>query len=255
MAKTYGRCRWQPLKGLPPGSRRWFLSALLIFPTAALAVTQEEVSAGAARLYRERIAELRASYRLDADERFHARVERIARPLIAQAARDFPVSAGFAWELHTTSDGDPNASSMAGGLLLVGGDHVRELGLNDAELAMLLAHEIAHAALLHNLREAEEAIRIDPSWGARPYAELEYAIDHDSALMRKLEALNAVQEEEADREGMRLAWRAGWRADALAGYFRKLARASQSPNFAAPGHPSPNARWAAARALAASLKP
>jgi predicted Zn-dependent protease len=231
------------------------LSALLIFPTAALAVTQEEVSAGAARLYRERIAELRASYRLDADERLHARVERIARPLIAQAARDFPVSAGFAWQLHTTSDGDPNASSMAGGLLLVGGDHVRELGLSDAELAMLLAHEIAHAALLHNLREAEEAIRIDPSWGARPYAELEYAIDHDFALMRKLEALNAAQEEEADREGMRLAWRAGWRADALAGYFRKLARASQSPNFAAPGHPSPNARWAAARALAASLKP
>jgi predicted Zn-dependent protease len=237
--------------------RRWraAVALLLAWHGVAFAVTQNEVAAGAARLYRERIAELRTSHRLDVDERFHARVERIARPLIAQAERDFAISAGFAWEIHTTSDGDPNASSMAGGLLLVGGDHVRELRLSDAELAMLLAHEIAHAALQHNLREAEEAIRIDPSWGARPYAELEHAIDHDNALMRRLEALNVAQEEEADREGMRLAWRAGWRTDALAGYFRKLARASPSPNFAAAGHPSPNARWAAARALAASLKP
>jgi len=211
------------------------LLLLLLLPAAAVAVTQAEVAAGAARLYGERLAGLRASHRLDTEQRFAARIERIARPLIAQAARDHPASAGFAWEIHTTPDGDPNASSMAGGLLLVGGDHVRDLELSDAELAMLLAHEIVHAALLHNLREAEEAVRIDPSWAARPYAELEYAIDHDSGLMRKLEALNAGQEAEADREGMRLAWRAGWPAEALSGYFRKLARASRTPNFAGLG--------------------
>lgn len=232
---------------------KYLIALLLILHGAAQAVTQEEVAAGAARLYSERIEALRKAYRLDSDGRFHARVERIVRPLIAQAARDYPVSASFAWQVHTTPDGDPNASSMAGGLLLVGGEHVSELSLNDAELAMLLAHEIAHAVLLHNLREVEAAIRIDPSWLSRPYPELEYAIDNDGALMRALGEFNAACEEEADREGMRLAWRAGWPAEALAGYFRKLARNSRTPNMGSAEHPSPNARWQAARTFARSL--
>jgi len=233
--------------------RPLLLAAPLLWPGAALAVTQEEVASGAARIYSERLDALRAAYKLDSDARFAARVERIARPLIAQAVRDYPASATFAWEIHTTSDGDPNASSMAGGKLLVGGDHVAELSLNDAELAMLLAHEIAHAALLHNLREAEEAIRLDASWSARPYAELEDAIDNDGTLMRRLGEFNAACEKEADREGMRLAWRAGWRADALSGYFRKLARTSRAPNASSAQHPSPNARWHAARTFARTL--
>ncbi|HEY1151134.1 MAG TPA: hypothetical protein VGF27_21300 [Pseudoduganella sp.] len=234
---------------------RYAIALLIVLHGAAQAVTQEEVAAGAARLYRERIETLRAAYRLDSDERFQARVERIARPLIAQAIRDYPAAASFAWEVHTTPDGDPNASSMAGGLLLVGGEHVSDLSLSDAELAMLLAHEIAQSVLLHNLREAEEAIRLNPSWSTRPYAELEHAIDNDGALMRALGGFNAACEEVADREGMRLAWRAGWPAEALAGYFRKLARHSRSPNLTSAEHPSPNARWIAARALAQNLKP
>jgi predicted Zn-dependent protease len=236
--------------------RRRLLSLLvapLLWHGAASAVTQDEVAAGAARIYRERIEALRAAYKLDSDERFAARVGRIARPLIAQAVRDYPASAGFAWEVHMTPDGDPNASSMAGGLLLVGGDHVSEMSLSDAELAMLLAHEIAHAALLHNLQEAEEAIRLVPSWATRPYSELEHAIDNDGSLMRALAGFNASREVEADREGMRLAWRAGWPAGALAGYFRKLARTSRTPNMGSAEHPSPNARWQAARILARQL--
>ena len=233
---------------------RYLIAFLFIVQGAAQAVTQEQVMAGAARLYDKHIAGLRASYRLDDNGRFKARVEAIAWPLIEQAKRDFPQSASWAWELHTTSDEEENAFAMAGGKLLVGSGFVNRLALNDAELAMLLAHEICHAVLLHNLREHEEAIRLEPHWAARPYQELEDATDNDSALMRKLAPFNSRQEEESDREGMRLAARAGWKPAALARFFRKLERNSHSPTFGSIDHPAPSLRARAARELAAQLE-
>jgi predicted Zn-dependent protease len=232
---------------------RQLLVILFIVQATAHAVTQEQVMAGSARIFRERIEELRSGHRLDDDPRFGARVEAVARPLIAQAQREFPESASWEWELHTTSDGDANAFAMAGGKLLVSRAFAHELGLSDAELAMLLAHEIMHVALRHNLREFEEALRIEPAWATRSFDELEHAIDHDNALMRKLAGFNLRQEEEADREGLRFAARAGWPPVALAGYFRKLAKHSHSPNFESFAHPAPASRWRAARALAEEL--
>lgn len=221
---------------------------------AAQAVTQAEVMAGAARLYAERLAELRATRSLDDNVRFAARLAAIAGPLIEQAKRDYPESASWAWELHTTSDEQENAFAMAGGKLLVGSAFVNRLGLNDAEVAMMLAHEICHVVLLHNLREHEEALRLEPHWATRPYAELEHATDYDFALMRKLAPFNSLQEEEADREGMRLAARAGWKPSELARFFRKLERSSHSPNFGSIFHPAPSLRARAARELAAALE-
>ncbi len=217
-------------------------------------LTQAQVMAGAAKLYEEHLSELRASYRLDDNPRFGARVAAIAAPLIAQARRDYPETANWAWELHTSSDDTENAFAMAGGKLLIGSAFVERLVLNDAELAMLLAHEMAHVVLLHNLREAEEALRLEPHWAQRPYAEREHAIDHDYGLMRKLAQFNFVQEEEADREGMRLAVRAGWKASELARFFRKLERNSLSPNFRSLYHPSPAMRTRAANQQAAALE-
>ncbi|WP_342117386.1 M48 family metalloprotease [Pseudoduganella sp. OTU4001] len=217
-------------------------------------VTQEQVMAGAAKLYEEQLTRLRASQRLDDNPRFNARVTAIAGRLIEQARRDYPESAAWAWELHTTSDEEENAFAMAGGKLLVSSAFVDRLTLNEAEIAMLLAHEICHAVLLHNLREHQEAMRLEPHWAERPYEELEYATDHDFALMRKLAPSNSLQEEEADREGMRLAARAGWKPLELAGFFRKLARSSHSPNFRSIYHPAPALRARAALDLARELE-
>lgn len=221
---------------------------------AAQAVTQEQVMAGAAKIYDKHLSGLRVSYRLDDNARFAKRVSAIAWPLIEQAKRDFPESVGWAWEVHTTSDAEENAFALAGGKLLIGAAYVDRLELKDAEIAMMVAHEICHAVLLHNLHEHEEAIRLEPQWADRPYQELEDATDNDTGLMRKLAAFDALQEEEADREGMRLAARAGWRASDLARFFRKLEKHSNSPNFGSITHPAPSLRARAARELAAKLE-
>lgn len=233
--------------------RHSFALILLAYAGAAAALTQAEVMAGAERLYRERMLELQARHQLDADPAFHERVQRIARPLIAQAVREYPESAAWPWEIHTAPEDDESAYAMAGGKLMVSRAYVHKLLLTDAELAMLLAHEICHAVLRHNLLEYEEAMRIEPAWRGRPFPELQDAVDSDSALMRKLAPLGIRQEAEADREGLKLAWRAGWPASDLARYFQKLARSSHAPNFEQFAHPAPAQRWRAAQELAAGL--
>ncbi|WP_445229825.1 M48 family metalloprotease [Duganella rhizosphaerae] len=216
----------------------------------AAALTQQLLIARAAQVYASRLND----HVLDADARFTARVNAIAATLIARARRDYPDTAGWAWEVHTTNDPDQNADCMAGGKILVSQAYVQRLELADAELAMLLAHEIEHAALHHNLKEYQQALQLEPRWAGRPFLELEHAVDYDSELIDQLTPINYAQEVEADREGMLLAWRAGWPAAQLAGYFRKMYRGSGSPRHSKPDYPSPQLRWQAARELAATLQ-
>ena len=225
------------------------LTACAAAPQAA-ELTRQLVEARAAQLYAARLND----HVLDADTRFTARVTNIAATLIARARRDYPETAGWDWEVHTTNDPDQNADCMAGGKILLSQAYVQRLELADAELAMLLAHEIEHAALHHNLKEYQQALRLEPRWAGRPFLELEHAVDHDSTLIDQLAATNYEQEVEADREGMQLAWRAGWPAEQLAGYFKKMFRGSVSPRRSKPDYPSPLTRWQAARALSAVLQ-
>jgi len=217
------------------------------------AVTREEVVAGAELLYRARIAEAESAFQLDTDPVFLARVKRISQILINQARHDYPAAEHYAWETHVTNAPDESASCMAGGKLLVGSTYVTSLELNDAELAMLLSHEIQHAALEHNFKEFLEALRIAPEWRAASFLELQDALDHDDSLMAKLAGFNREQEIEADREGLLMAWRAGWPALALAGYYKKLVRSDPKANFAYRDHPASAQRWQSAHQLALEL--
>jgi predicted Zn-dependent protease len=230
------------------------VTCLLLASAAAHAVTQSEVMAGAAKLYRERIVELERARMLDRDAAFLARVERIAQRLRAQARRDDPAAPALAWEIHTSSDADDNASCMAGGLILLSQPYVEQLALSDTELAMVLSHEMQHAILQHNLKEYDEAIRLDPRWLAKPFSALEHAVDHDARLMWQLADLNKEQEVEADRAGLAMAWRAGWPARELAGFFRKLEYASNMGNIGSASHNAPLQRWRAARRQAELLE-
>lgn len=233
---------------------RSLLLVLLFAATTAQAVTLQEVMDGAGKIYRDRMNELAGRYTLDPDADFQKRVERIAKPLLEQAKLDYPEVAQWPWEIHTTTDADENAFGMAGGRILVGQRYVNELDLSDTELAMLLAHEMQHAIQKHNLKEALEALRLDPYWRDRPYSDLEDAIDNNNALMRKLQTINIAQEAEADFEGLKMAVRAGWPSRGLANYYKKAARNSKWSNFDSASHPSPSSRWHACRRLAEQLE-
>jgi predicted Zn-dependent protease len=188
----------------------------------------------AAAQYGKTLAGLSARGQLDDDEATLERVRRISRGLIAAAAEVRPETGTWSWEVHVTSDRSKGAFCMAGGKLLVGSALVRRLDLGDGELAMLLGHEIAHAVAGHR-REA-----------------LRSSMDSDAAQEIRQAEIAVMQENEADRIGMKLAYRAGWPAMSLVSFYDKLAT-EEGPGTFNSSHPSAQSRATTARAMAQQL--
>lgn len=107
---------------------------------------------------------------------------------------------------------EPVSFSLPGGLVMLSTGAIAALD-NEAQLALLLAHELAHAALGHLWAEADSAaFRIQGRTGvsegmADPlFAKLLGQLE-DTALVR---GLNAEREFEADLAAVDMAWRAGY---------------------------------------------
>ena len=216
---------------------RFALLFLAIFGAAAVAQPRYDDAAfreEAAVQYRKILASVAAKGQLDDDPVFLARTRRIAAGLVVAASQVRPDSAAWSWEIHVTSDRSKGASCMAGGKILVASELVRRMALTDGELAMLLAHEIAHAVADH--RRAASRL----------------TMDSDATEEAREAAAALAQEDEADRIGIELAHRAGWPAASLLSFFDKLAAQESAGTFSA-SHSPAAARAAAARILAEKL--
>jgi predicted Zn-dependent protease len=190
----------------------------------------------AAVQYGKILATLAAKGKLDDDPALLARSRRIAAGLIAAASEARSDVAAWPWEVHVTTDASRGTFCIAGGKVLVGGQLVKDLELEDGELAMLLGHEIAHAAAGHR----RAAVR--------------GSMDTDAAEEVRAAEIALQQEDEADRLGMELAHRAGWPAAGLVSFFDKLAAREPAGTFNA-SHPTAAARAATARTRAQALGP
>ena len=184
--------------------------------------------------YRKLLLNLAARGVLDDDPALLERVQRVSESLIRAATAIKAQAAAWKWEIHVTSDPRQSAFCMAGGKLLVGGPFVQQLALDDAELAMLIGHEIAHALAEHRRERLPAALDADLSWELR---QSEIAM---------------AQEIEADEIGMDLAHRAGWPASGMVSFYEKLA-ARESPGTFNSSHPAASARVAMAKAMAQRL--
>ena len=185
--------------------------------------------------YHQGLARLSARGRLDDDVGFGERVRTTSSRLIAAAPQVRPASDHWAWEVHTTSDPSIAAFCLAGGKLLVGRRFVEHLELNDDELAMLMAHEMAHALAGHRRERA-------PAGG----------LETDLAWDNRQAEIAMAQELEADRLGLELAHRAGWSLVALLPFFDKLAQDEPPGTFSA-SHPQAAQRAVDAREWAAAM--
>jgi predicted Zn-dependent protease len=165
--------------------------------------------------YRDLIARQRARGEIDVGE-LAPRVQRLFGGLVSANALD---ARDWRWEIHITSDRAVTAFSMAGGKLLVGGGYVERLQLDDAELAMLVAHEMGHVVGSHVRSKPSQALAGD---AAADLHEARLAID---------------QELEADDLGIGLALRAGWKPAELVRFFDKLAADEPAGTFNAT-HPT-----------------
>ncbi len=124
-----------------------FPLTLLLFVTApAWAIsTANEIEIG-----RQAAARFEAEYGLVSDAAMQGRLQRIGQRLLAGAERkDLP------WSFRVVAIDEFNAAAFPGGFIYATRGLMR--GLNDEELAFVIAHEIAHVDKRHSIRQIEQS--------------------------------------------------------------------------------------------------
>lgn len=223
-----------------PDSGRW---QELRFPA-------EEVGQLSEEHYIEQTVSLAAAGRLDRDQVLLARARRIADGLIRVAVSLKPEAEDWQWEVHVTDDPAIEAESQAGGKLLLGSLFVARLALDDGELAVLIAHEIAHIVAEHERETLSDAL-LD-SGRDLPLDVVEERLASDTPLQHRLSKLSAIQEREADQLGMLMAFRAGWPCSAMLRFYTKLAGDTSEPTLFA-SHPGGATRLSLAKGMSRLL--
>ncbi len=137
-----------------------------------------------------------------------------------------------AWQFHVVANPSINAFAIPGGHIYVHTGLIEAAG-NAAELAGVMAHEVAHGTARH----ATE--RLTQSYGIN--ALLQLVVGGDSGLLERIAAdlvgrttmakFSRDDEREADRLGVRYMRDAGYRPEAMAAMFEKmLAARKDRPN-------------------------
>jgi predicted Zn-dependent protease len=211
-------------------------------------VSEKQLQESAAQAYAKELQQARAKGALNQDAVLVGRVRNVSSRLIRQTGHFRSDAPGWPWEINVQSTPELNAYAMPGGKIMVYTGLITKLGLNDAELAAIIGHEIAHALREHT-RE-----RVSRAYGQELALSVGAAALGLSANTAKL--ANAVgqvtfqlphsreQEAESDRIGLELMARAGFDPHAAVSVWKKMASASSgggSPEFLST-HPSDKSR-------------
>ncbi len=202
--------------------RAWIAGLVAVTAFAAGPARADEMSRSvrdaAARLYRTELLDLAKSSALDNDapayERAHEVYARVQRAAIAW----FPETGDWEWELHLAADLD-GAWSAPGCKLMVGAPLVHRLARNDAALAFVIGHEVAHCVMDHSRDLIDAMIDGEPRLARLQARDLLSMIDGDVRTVLRLAPVSRRLEDEADRLGVILAATAGYDPARMGAYF------------------------------------
>lgn len=108
--------------------------------------------------YLRALTKYRSADRLDADPKQVKRAVGIVSRLVEEAVKLYPFAKDWDWELHVATDKEPNAFCMAGGKMLINSSILLHFQKDDAAVAAVLGHEIAHALLEHIRSRMDRAL-------------------------------------------------------------------------------------------------
>jgi hypothetical protein len=168
-------------------------------------------------------AYLRALKEVDRTTATAARIERTFKHLLQQAKRLRPAAEGWDWNLVVVAGDAVSAFALPDGRIFIAAGWVNRRRLSDAEIALLVAHEMAHVIAEHLLE------RVSAFAAARPAQKLTVSavlriVQEEWFLARELEPLMQAQEFEADRIGMAMVCTAGITPAHALTLFDKMAR-------------------------------
>ncbi len=154
-----------------------------------------------------------------------ARLDTLLQPIAAQAQQLRPALAALNWRVLLVLDDAYTAASKPTGLITVSEAYIRERQFTDAELAFILAHEVAHVAaehvreiLSHVPRHYEPGLPISALRASELLTEVAYMFEDMTPMYRNIEL-------EADLIGLLLIRYLGIPASSVLSAFDKMAQA------------------------------
>ena len=191
-----------------------------------MAVSSEEVNAGAQKAYAQMMAEAQKKGALDRDAAQVARIKTIVSRLVPQTATFRDDASKWAWEAHVISLDEVNAWCMPGGKMAIYTGLINKLGATDDELAAVMGHEIAHALREHSREQmSQQAIAqagIGIAGAIFGVGDLGQNVAGMVADVTLFKPKSRGMETEADRIGIELAARAGYNPQAAISLWQKM---------------------------------
>jgi predicted Zn-dependent protease len=225
-----------------------------------MAVSSEEVNAGAQKAYAQMMAEAQKKNALDKDAAQVARIKTIVSRLVPQTTAFRDDAGKWPWEVHVISLDEVNAWCMPGGKMAIYTGLINKLGATDDELAAVMGHEIAHALREHSREQmSQQAIAqagIGIAGALFGIGELGQNIGGMVADVTLFKPKSRGMETEADRIGVELAARAGYNPSAAVSLWQKMGKLAggQPPQFLST-HPSHESRIADLQEYSAKVMP
>lgn len=210
-------------------------------------LSSQELNQRYAQSYQQTLDKASAEGKLERGDQRYQRLNQIAQRLIAQTPIFRPDAAQWDWQVNLIKSPELNANCGPGGKIIFYTGLIDKLHLNDAEIAAVMGHEIAHALREHS-REA-----MSKAYGVQVASQLGAAFGLGDAVQLAnvgVEYLMTLpnsreNESEADLIGLELAARAGYDPNAAISLWQKMQEANEGapPEFMST-HPASSTRIA-----------
>jgi len=213
-----------------------------------LLVSSQELEQMATDAYDKLKASSMEDGTLNKDSALLQRVRAVAARIQPQTAIFRPNAPDWNWEVNVIHSDELNAFCMPGGKIMFYSGLIEQLNMSDAEITVVMGHEIAHALREHSREQmsqalaAQTAIGIGASLLGLGQASADLAGSGYQALIAT--RFSRTDETEADRIGLELSARAGYDPQAGVTLWQKMMNANQGgkPPELLSSHPSDSSR-------------
>lgn len=226
-----------------------------------LLVSSEEMNQMAEQAYDQLKTEKSEEGTLNRNDALLGRVRAVAARIQPQTSVFRPDAPGWNWEVNVISSDELNAFCMPGGKIMFYTGLIEQLELSDAEIAIVMGHEIAHALREHSREQVSQAYAAQAAIGIGAAL---FGLGQNSANLAATgyQALVATRfsrtdENEADQIGLELSARAGYDPRAGVTLWQKMMNANQGgrPPELLSTHPSEANRVQQIEALLPTVMP
>lgn len=210
---------------------------------AAYEYTVNEVNAAAEADLEFVLAPFRLAGKLNRNTPEFERVHQLFSRVLDIAMQRSEFARKLDWAVYVHEGRLVEAYSRAGGKIVISAKFLERYRPNDAELALVIGHEVAHVLCEH------ERINLSAVWrrNAPDRLQARYAIeaiDTEPLVRAQLAPIARLQERVADRLGLELAAAAGIDPISALGFFDKSAAEAEGGGIFPDMHDSPSERKA-----------